>query len=152
MWLTNSNGENIVTVPSWKENIVDPLQEEDAVDIPEVRIIKSCPISTSIFRHLSDTYPKWFKKVRNVTVTRFILQNLDDSVYLKRHAKLELDEKRRKRWEFRVGNFIYIPNLGLHLKLQHFSKLLILLLLHFMPIVNFTNNFVGNFSGGLFNM
>lgn len=25
------------------------------------------------------------------------LQNLDDSVFAKRHAKLELDEKRRKR-------------------------------------------------------
>lgn len=28
---------------------------------------------------------------------RLSLQNLDDSVFSKRHAKLELDEKRRKR-------------------------------------------------------
>ncbi|NXP05717.1 MSL1 protein, partial [Thinocorus orbignyianus] len=28
-----------------------------------------------------------------------ILENLDDSVFAKRHAKLELDEKRRKRWD-----------------------------------------------------
>uniref|UniRef100_A0A669PWX1 MSL complex subunit 1 n=3 Tax=Phasianinae TaxID=9072 RepID=A0A669PWX1_PHACC len=28
-----------------------------------------------------------------------ILENLDDSVFSKRHAKLELDEKRRKRWD-----------------------------------------------------
>lgn len=28
----------------------------------------------------------------------FFTQNLDDSVFSKRHAKLELDEKRRKRW------------------------------------------------------
>lgn len=27
----------------------------------------------------------------------FLFQNLDDSVFSKRHAKLELDEKRRKR-------------------------------------------------------
>ncbi|XP_059388325.1 male-specific lethal 1 homolog [Carassius carassius] len=52
--------EDDVTIPSWRENIMEPLQEEDAVDIPE---------------------------------------NLDDSVFLKRHAKLELDEKRRKRWD-----------------------------------------------------
>lgn len=32
---------------------------------------------------------------------RLSLQNLDDSVFAKRHAKLELDEKRRKRWEER---------------------------------------------------
>ncbi|KFW67268.1 Male-specific lethal 1, partial [Pygoscelis adeliae] len=30
---------------------------------------------------------------------RLSLQNLDDSIFSKRHAKLELDEKRRKRWE-----------------------------------------------------
>lgn len=52
--------EEDVTIPSWKENTMEPLQEEDAVDIPE---------------------------------------SLDDSVFLKRHAKLELDEKRRKRWD-----------------------------------------------------
>ncbi|XP_067285423.1 male-specific lethal 1 homolog [Pseudorasbora parva] len=52
--------EEDVAIPSWRENIMDPLQEEDAVDIPE---------------------------------------NLDDGVFLKRHAKLELDEKRRKRWD-----------------------------------------------------
>ncbi|CAM4687842.1 unnamed protein product [Lepidochelys olivacea] len=28
-----------------------------------------------------------------------LLENLDDSVFAKRHAKLELDEKRRKRWD-----------------------------------------------------
>ncbi|XP_042332447.1 male-specific lethal 1 homolog isoform X2 [Sceloporus undulatus] len=28
-----------------------------------------------------------------------IVENLDDSVFSKRHAKLELDEKRRKRWD-----------------------------------------------------
>ncbi|XP_054851001.1 male-specific lethal 1 homolog [Eublepharis macularius] len=28
-----------------------------------------------------------------------LLENLDDSVFSKRHAKLELDEKRRKRWD-----------------------------------------------------
>ncbi|XP_028675840.1 male-specific lethal 1 homolog isoform X1 [Erpetoichthys calabaricus] len=28
-----------------------------------------------------------------------VVENLDDGVFLKRHAKLELDEKRRKRWD-----------------------------------------------------
>lgn len=52
--------EEEVAIPSWRDNMVDPLDEADAVDIPEI---------------------------------------LDDSVFLKRHAKLELDEKRRKRWD-----------------------------------------------------
>uniref|UniRef100_A0A672QX74 Male-specific lethal 1 homolog n=1 Tax=Sinocyclocheilus grahami TaxID=75366 RepID=A0A672QX74_SINGR len=52
--------EEDVAIPSWRENTMEPLQEEDAADIPE---------------------------------------SLDDSVFLKRHAKLELDEKRRKRWD-----------------------------------------------------
>ncbi|XP_042623673.1 male-specific lethal 1 homolog [Cyprinus carpio] len=52
--------EEDVAIPSWRENTMEPLQEEEAVDIPE---------------------------------------NLDDNVFLKRHAKLELDEKRRKRWD-----------------------------------------------------
>ncbi|XP_056325182.1 male-specific lethal 1 homolog isoform X1 [Danio aesculapii] len=59
-WLTISNVKNIFAVPSWRENIMEPLKEEDAADLPE---------------------------------------SLDDSVFLKRHAKLELDEKRRKRWD-----------------------------------------------------
>ncbi|KAK6302037.1 hypothetical protein J4Q44_G00280900 [Coregonus suidteri] len=52
--------EEVVAIPSWKENSMEPLDEEAASDIPEM---------------------------------------LDDSVFLKRHAKLELDEKRRKRWD-----------------------------------------------------
>ncbi|XP_051530225.1 male-specific lethal 1 homolog [Myxocyprinus asiaticus] len=52
--------EEDVAIPSWRENSMEPLCEEDGFDIPE---------------------------------------NLDDTVFLKRHAKLELDEKRRKRWD-----------------------------------------------------
>ncbi|KAL0984239.1 hypothetical protein UPYG_G00138930 [Umbra pygmaea] len=52
--------EEVVAIPSWRENSMEPLDEEAASDIPEL---------------------------------------LDDSVFLKRHAKLELDEKRRKRWD-----------------------------------------------------
>ncbi|KAG9267800.1 hypothetical protein AMEX_G18671 [Astyanax mexicanus] len=52
--------EDDVAIPSWRENSMEPLKEEDAFDIPE---------------------------------------SLDDGVFLKRHAKLELDEKRRKRWD-----------------------------------------------------
>uniref|UniRef100_A0A8C7F3X8 MSL complex subunit 1a n=1 Tax=Oncorhynchus kisutch TaxID=8019 RepID=A0A8C7F3X8_ONCKI len=54
--------EEPVAIPSWKENLMEPLGEEEeaASDIPE---------------------------------------NLDDNVFLKRHSKHELDEKRRKRWD-----------------------------------------------------
>ncbi|XP_062330554.1 male-specific lethal 1 homolog isoform X1 [Osmerus eperlanus] len=52
--------EEAVAIPSWRENSMEPLDEDAANDIPEM---------------------------------------LDDSVFLKRHAKLELDEKRRKRWD-----------------------------------------------------
>ncbi|KAI5619270.1 male-specific lethal 1-like 1 [Silurus asotus] len=52
--------EDTVAVPSWRESIVEPLEDEKGVD---------------------DT------------------ESLDDSVFLKRHSKLELDEKRRKRWD-----------------------------------------------------
>lgn len=52
--------EEVVAIPSWRENSMEPLEEEEATDIPEM---------------------------------------LEDSVFLKRHAKLELDEKRRKRWD-----------------------------------------------------
>ncbi|KAB5553874.1 hypothetical protein PHYPO_G00043710 [Pangasianodon hypophthalmus] len=52
--------EDTVAVPSWRESIVEPLEDKKAVDI---------------------------------------MESLDDSVFLKRHSKLELDEKRRKRWD-----------------------------------------------------
>lgn len=52
--------DDTVAVPSWRESIVEPLEEKKATDIPE---------------------------------------SLDDCVFLKRHSKLELDEKRRKRWD-----------------------------------------------------
>ncbi|XP_010872969.2 male-specific lethal 1-like 1 [Esox lucius] len=52
--------EEPVAIPSWKENFMEPLGEDEAFDIPE---------------------------------------NLDDNVFLKRHSKHELDEKRRKRWD-----------------------------------------------------
>ncbi|KPP58418.1 hypothetical protein Z043_123758, partial [Scleropages formosus] len=52
--------EEVVAIPSWRENVIEPLEKEVVFDIPE---------------------------------------NLDDGAFLKRHAKLELDEKRRKRWD-----------------------------------------------------
>ncbi|XP_072549581.1 male-specific lethal 1-like 1 [Salminus brasiliensis] len=52
--------DDTVAVPSWRESIVDPLEDKKATDIPE---------------------------------------SLEDGVFLKRHSKLELDEKRRKRWD-----------------------------------------------------
>ncbi|XP_066554881.1 male-specific lethal 1-like 1 isoform X2 [Amia ocellicauda] len=57
---TSPKKEEIVAIPSWRENTMEPLKDAMASDIPE---------------------------------------NLDDGVFLKRHAKLELDEKRRKRWD-----------------------------------------------------
>ncbi|XP_036399882.1 male-specific lethal 1-like 1 isoform X2 [Megalops cyprinoides] len=57
---TSPKKEEVVAIPSWRENSVEPLDEGAASDVPE---------------------------------------NLDDGVFLKRHAKLELDEKRRKRWD-----------------------------------------------------
>ncbi|XP_054898981.1 male-specific lethal 1 homolog isoform X2 [Poeciliopsis prolifica] len=56
---TSPKKEEEVAIPSWRENHIEPL-EEDACNIPEP---------------------------------------LDDGTFLKRHAKLELDEKRRKRWD-----------------------------------------------------
>ncbi|KAG9264398.1 male-specific lethal 1-like 1 isoform X1 [Astyanax mexicanus] len=52
--------DDTVAVPSWRESILEPMEEKKATDIPE---------------------------------------SLDDGVFLKRHSKLELDEKRRKRWD-----------------------------------------------------
>ncbi|XP_034762761.2 male-specific lethal 1 homolog isoform X2 [Acipenser ruthenus] len=46
--------------------------------------------------------PSWrehsMEPLKEMTPPDFV-ENLDDSVFLKRHAKLELDEKRRKRWD-----------------------------------------------------
>ncbi|XP_076856563.1 male-specific lethal 1 homolog [Brachyhypopomus gauderio] len=52
--------EEDVAIPSWRENCIEPLREEDVFEISE---------------------------------------NLEDGAFLKRHSKLELDEKRRKRWD-----------------------------------------------------
>lgn len=49
-----------LTVPSWKENYIEPLDEDSSYSP---------------------------------------LESMDDAVFLKRHLKLELDEKRRKRWD-----------------------------------------------------
>lgn len=52
--------EDTVAVPSWRECVVEPLEDKNSTDLIEL---------------------------------------LDDGVFLKRHSKLELDEKRRKRWD-----------------------------------------------------
>lgn len=57
---TSPKKEEEVAIPSWRENYIEPL-EEDPSFIPS--------------------------------------EALDDNVFLKRHSKLELDEKRRKRWD-----------------------------------------------------
>ncbi|XP_059181077.1 male-specific lethal 1 homolog isoform X2 [Centropristis striata] len=57
---TSPKKEEEVAIPSWRENPIEPLDEEPSFNPPEP---------------------------------------LDDGVFLKRHSKLELDEKRRKRWD-----------------------------------------------------
>ncbi|XP_026207548.1 male-specific lethal 1 homolog isoform X2 [Anabas testudineus] len=60
---TSPKKEEEVAIPSWRENYIEPLDDDDDDD------------------SLNPAEP------------------LDDSVFLKRHSKLELDEKRRKRWD-----------------------------------------------------
>ncbi|KAF7664980.1 hypothetical protein LDENG_00158850 [Lucifuga dentata] len=57
---TSPKKEEEVAIPSWRENHIEPLDEDTSFDPPEM---------------------------------------LDDGAFLKRHMKLELDEKRRKRWD-----------------------------------------------------
>ncbi|XP_041829757.1 male-specific lethal 1 homolog isoform X2 [Melanotaenia boesemani] len=57
---TSPKKEEEVAIPSWRENYIEPLDEDSSFNSPEP---------------------------------------LDDGVFLKRHSKLELDEKRRKRWD-----------------------------------------------------
>lgn len=57
---TSPKKEEEVAIPSWKENYIEPLDEDASFSPPEP---------------------------------------MDDAVFLKRHLKLELDEKRRKRWD-----------------------------------------------------
>ncbi|XP_033467389.1 male-specific lethal 1 homolog isoform X2 [Epinephelus lanceolatus] len=57
---TSPKKEEEVAIPSWRENHIEPLEEDPSFNPPEP---------------------------------------LDDNVFLKRHLKLELDEKRRKRWD-----------------------------------------------------
>ncbi|XP_053269457.1 male-specific lethal 1 homolog isoform X3 [Pleuronectes platessa] len=56
---TSPKKEEEVAIPSWRENCIEPLEDESSNSV----------------------------------------EPLDDGVFLKRHAKLELDEKRRKRWD-----------------------------------------------------
>ncbi|XP_068161654.1 male-specific lethal 1 homolog isoform X2 [Antennarius striatus] len=57
---TSPKKEEEVAIPSWRENPIEPLNEDPSFNPSEP---------------------------------------LDDGVFLKRHLKLELDEKRRKRWD-----------------------------------------------------
>ncbi|KAK6473135.1 male-specific lethal 1-like protein isoform X1 [Huso huso] len=57
---------------------------------------------TTSKKEASVAIPSWrehsMEPLKEMTPPDFV-ENLDDSVFLKRHAKLELDEKRRKRWD-----------------------------------------------------
>ncbi|XP_038551112.1 male-specific lethal 1 homolog isoform X1 [Micropterus salmoides] len=59
-WTPHVVHDMLIVFPSWRENHIEPLDEDSSFNPPEP---------------------------------------LDDNVFLKRHAKLELDEKRRKRWD-----------------------------------------------------
>ncbi|XP_020505480.1 male-specific lethal 1 homolog isoform X1 [Labrus bergylta] len=60
-WTPHVVHDMLIVFPSWRENPIEPLEEEDDSGNPA--------------------------------------EPLDDGVFLKRHMKLELDEKRRKRWD-----------------------------------------------------
>ncbi|XP_034414679.1 male-specific lethal 1 homolog isoform X2 [Cyclopterus lumpus] len=59
-WTPHVVHDMLIVFPSWRENPIEPLDEDPSFIPPEP---------------------------------------LDDNVFLKRHLKLELDEKRRKRWD-----------------------------------------------------
>ncbi|XP_035514902.1 male-specific lethal 1 homolog isoform X1 [Morone saxatilis] len=59
-WTPHVVHDMLIVFPSWRENPIEPLDEDPSSTPPEP---------------------------------------LDDNVFLKRHLKLELDEKRRKRWD-----------------------------------------------------
>ncbi|XP_022598168.1 male-specific lethal 1 homolog isoform X1 [Seriola dumerili] len=59
-WTPHVVHDMLIVFPSWRENYIEPLDDDDSFNSAEP---------------------------------------LDDSVFLKRHSKLELDEKRRKRWD-----------------------------------------------------
>ncbi|KAK9530015.1 hypothetical protein VZT92_011553 [Zoarces viviparus] len=59
-WTPHVVHDMLIVFPSWRENPIEPLDEDPSFIPPEP---------------------------------------LDDNVFLKRHSKLELDEKRRKRWD-----------------------------------------------------
>lgn len=81
----------LYTVPSWKENLMEPLGEEEASDIPEVGTCLALFEALGWWKSRLDPWSGGLKS------DCFLLQNLDDNVFLKRHSKHELDEKRRKR-------------------------------------------------------
>jgi hypothetical protein len=83
----------LYTVPSWKENFMEPLgeEEEEASDIPEVGTCLALFETLCWWKSRLDPWSGGLK------TKCFLLQNLDDNVFLKRHSKHELDEKRRKR-------------------------------------------------------
>lgn len=86
-----------LVVPSWRENRIEPLEVDSPNSIPEVRRGNqpSGRFLVSTFYHdITDDLPP--PLLMNYT-NGVLLQALDDNVYLKRHLKLELDEKRRKR-------------------------------------------------------
>lgn len=74
-------------VPSWRENHIEPLAVDVSFNSPEVRDTASLLLTPTV-RRLPLTCH---------CVPPPSIQPLDDGSYLKRHLKLELDEKRRKR-------------------------------------------------------
>lgn len=95
---------------------MEPLRDPNPSDLLEVREPSELVVPQGLSR-LSYNLPEhlitsssinpgcgWGAEVGDLALGGLIpvwllLQNLDDSVFSKRHAKLELDEKRRKRWE-----------------------------------------------------
>lgn len=97
----------LLSVPSWRENHIEPLDDDDdddSLNPPEVRHVwmKNADDSTS-------GGWKWHQIMSEIIyVWNFLpFKPLDDSVFLKRHSKLELDEKRRKRYQTELFNLLF---------------------------------------------
>lgn len=89
----------LLLVPSWRENHIEPLEEDPCFTPPEVRNSEGAKCKRfSSTNNLQLVFCLLFFDCKTLKfICLFTLKPLDDGVFLKRHAKLELDEKRRKR-------------------------------------------------------
>uniref|UniRef100_A0AAY4DEW5 PEHE domain-containing protein n=1 Tax=Denticeps clupeoides TaxID=299321 RepID=A0AAY4DEW5_9TELE len=91
-----------------REDSLDSTRMEDLPYLSTTEMYLCCwhqpPLSplnqTSPKKEEDVAIPSWRERiVEPLSDKSGLLENLEDGVFLKRHAKLELDEKRRKRWD-----------------------------------------------------